>query len=281
MNQSAYDAAIRRVHKLLRLARSANEHEAAQAAAQAARLMEQYHIEQAELALAEEAEATPRMAEPIEPGLPAHGVKHDSFRREPAWQTYLVWAVQAQFACRSFHRGGQPHLFGRRSSVQAASYVFQFLVREIDRLAREAGAQQGRPGRSWYHAFRLGAASAVQGRLEAEAHRARAERRAKIAAARGVARGEPLAGEAPASEAPTNSHALMRLGKALERVEEDEREVEREYKAFAASFSKGRSLRTRYSAAGGGFQMGRDAGARIQITGARAGLGTGQRRLPT
>lgn len=163
---TSIDDVMNRIRKLLALSTSSNEHEAASAAAQAARLMREYDIEQARLEVAGEQHAAD---EPIE----NHRIEWERSGKRPVWRDFIVNGVTRSCGCHSYRSGSVPVLLGRLSATRTASYMYTFLVREIARLAEE-GWQRAKAdgscenGRTWKHSFSYGAALAVVERLREE-----------------------------------------------------------------------------------------------------------------
>lgn len=261
---------IDRVRKLLAASRSDNEHEAAIAAGHAARLMEQYQLSEASLRVAD----TSRAGEKIVDVTLAEG----QTKKRSAWRTSICYAVAASLGCRMWWRGSQHDVmcFGRESATQAWNYTCQYLFREVDRIADEAWEREeysatraGQTSRAWKNAFRVGAAGVVSERLLAQVREAQAARRAPAACAAPVAPEHEVA-EDDAPEPVEYNPAALAI------IEQDEREVESAYAR--------KGLRTRTSSLGRvasrtGYTAGREAGARVNLGGGRAGLPAGQGNL--
>jgi hypothetical protein len=231
-----------RIKKLLRLARdAANEHEAASAAERAAALMAEHEIHEATIRLDD---AEPAPAEPIDQ---AHVATRTA--RKVAWHMRLISPIGRSYGCRAYWMGGSIRLFGRLSSVQAATYTSAYLMREVERLADAEGVGQSR---AWRNAFRLGCASRISSRILAQ-----------------VAERERTA--AP-SAAPSPSAGALVL------VRRDRAEVETAYAGFSRGFRNGGSVGN-YSS-GGGYNAGHAAGERVHLgVGSRGGLKAGQGTL--
>jgi len=162
---------IDRIKKLLSLANSTNEHEAANAAAQAAELMQKHEIKQAQLAEEdEEVEVVNRFV-------------IDESKHLINWRATLMNGLAKSFGCHMFtwrtYSGGKPkmsyNVAGQPSKVDTISYMYQYLVAEVDRLADTAYRQEHLEcrkskvsppsARAWKNAFRLGAANTIYRRL--------------------------------------------------------------------------------------------------------------------
>lgn len=195
-----HDKVIDKIKKLLRLAESADVNEAATAAGQAQRLMEQYRIDQAILSVDEDAPDGAVDEENIkefsdEP-LAASG-------RLAQWKSSLGVAIASINGCRcvlSKEWSGRKFrttlcLVGHPSDVATVRYLFAYLVSEIERLCKERN--NGR-GRTWANSFRIGAVHTVRKRLQEAKEQARLDARKKLKG---------------------NTKALARISKALERVD--------------------------------------------------------------
>lgn len=256
---------VDKVRKLLDLSKATtNEHEAASAAEQAARLMRRHEIQEAELRLAE-GTASLRTPEPID------RVTATNTRKRVAWHSTLAHAVDAVTHTHFYWHGGNIIFFGRLSAVQTAAYMLQYLIREVDRLCT-AHFAPGAPGslgsRKYRNAFRLGCARRVADRLRMQ-----------------VAGDDPPAqvideAPAPAAGEPSPEDGVLML------IKQDRDEVEAAYKAI---FTRGpRGGRTGRAGAIGhvnsadGYRAGTRAGDRANIGGGRArgGLPAGQGVLP-
>jgi hypothetical protein len=147
-----------RVRKLLNLSRdSSNEHEAALAAQRAAVLMERHEIHEAELRALDEA-AHVRTPEPID-----KAIATPNAGKRTAWHCALAHGVSKKLHCHYYTSAGAIIFFGRLSTIQGASYLLQYLIREVERLTKHAAPP--RAGRAWHNAFKLGCAHRVATRL--------------------------------------------------------------------------------------------------------------------
>lgn len=249
-------AVIERIKKLLKLSTSSNEHEAALAAQRASELMRAHNIAEAQLRV-EEPEA--RGPEPI---VKDHTVDiKGNAKRAAKWKGHLVSASAKLYNCHVWLNHGEHKLFGRESDVQAAHYTAQYLIAEVDRIAKAAWAASPEKalgavsGRSWIPNFCLGAAVTVWQRCQ-EAAKDRLQKAQAAAAA--------------ASAGPVTALAI---------VAKDELQVYGEYAQFSRRFRKVSSGGSRVTQAGA-YDQGRAAGSSVNLSsGSRAGLGAGQGRL--
>ncbi|BCS55168.1 DUF2786 domain-containing protein [Geobacter sp. SVR] len=121
------EAIIDKIRKLLRLANSSNEHEAALAAARAQELLAKHNLDEAEL--------TEREI-PKEAGV----ASVDNVVKKPAsWVYLLASAVAGAFDCKYFHSPyhGRVSFVGVDLDHEVASFTFGYLYRTINRLAAE------------------------------------------------------------------------------------------------------------------------------------------------
>ncbi len=176
------DKIIDRIKKLMRLAESSNANEAANAAGQAQRLMEEHRIDQAVLDLGDE--------EPEgddEPIVDHGNAPLTVSGRMPQWKVSLSVALASANACRCYvgwkwDSAKHAHkrtlcLVGRPSDVATVSYLFGYLSKEIDRLTRLNA--RGR-GRTWANSYRLGAVAAIRKRLREANKEARDNARKRL-----------------------------------------------------------------------------------------------------
>ena len=113
---------FKKVKKLLKLAESANEHEAALAASRAADILEKYNLDMAEME-----------TEPDE--VDENGVAMKS-SKPAAWMESLLFTVVGTYFCRSIvHGKGRYTIVGSKADVEVARYTFDYLYGMVDRLA--------------------------------------------------------------------------------------------------------------------------------------------------
>jgi Protein of unknown function (DUF2786) len=242
MTQSVVD----KVRKLLRLSTSSNAHEAALAAAKAQELIDRHQLEQVCLEL-----DTPSvsMNEPIRKfdDAPLEGGQRDR------WRQALASCVARANSCRVFLVDSNIMLVGRPSDVDGVRYLFAWLVREVERLAQDAGAGKGR---TWRNNFRLGAVEAIRVQLQQQ-HTTFAETLRR--------------------EADGNPQALARVNQALVHLDERRTAVDAWVRAHMRI---GAAPRYAANYDGAARDAGRRAGASIAIGKARRGLSAGIKTLP-
>lgn len=157
-----HQEALDRVQKLLRLAKSDNPHEAANAAAMAQKIIDRHKLDVASL----EDTAT------VEP------VRDETLdSKTSSWLIRLAGTLAALNNVQHYYRPrrketawrvgaeGSIQLIGRASDVQTVRYLYQWLSKEIDRLCDRDGQGEGK---TWRNNFRLGAVESVGRRLREE-----------------------------------------------------------------------------------------------------------------
>lgn len=247
---------LNRVRKLLAVAgRATNEHEAANAAAHASRLMAEHNLTEAMLTVAGQSS---RVTEDISDEAILRS------QRASQWKGIVAFAVAQSYGCKQYWHGGNIKVFGRVSAVQATSYTCQYLWNEIERLTDAAWETSGvtpskRTTKSWKNSFRVGAASAVAYRLQADKALEVSQRH------------ETAAQVATQFEQVSSELALVLIDKDAEEVDEAY-EVRRKTFTGTKKFS-GYSRRDAYG-------QGAAAGASIAIGHARGALKRGTEVLP-
>lgn len=142
---------LRRVAKLLKLATSTNPNEAANAAAQAQRLMDEHRLSTDDVRGASD-------ADPMEQA----DVDMGGRKVRSVWRGRLAYSVGQHNGCVVFWVGARLQAVGRRSDVRVALYLYDYLAGEIDRLATRASIGRGR---AYANAFRNGAVGIIAQRL--------------------------------------------------------------------------------------------------------------------
>jgi hypothetical protein len=128
MNRSFYmettnNPIIEKIRKLLALANSSNEHEAALAAAHAQRLLSEHNLAMADV----EAKHHPQSADKVET---------TAAKTLPKWVRNLSGGVCSAFDCQAIHHPAQGKMsfIGVGADVQIAAYTFAYLDRTVRRL---------------------------------------------------------------------------------------------------------------------------------------------------
>lgn len=114
---------IDKIRKLLALANSSNEHEAALAAAHAQRLLSAHNLAMADI----ESEQKPQSADKVETSVS---------KTLPKWVRHLSAGVCTAFDCQGIHHPatGKLTFIGVGADVQIAAYTFAYLDKTIRRL---------------------------------------------------------------------------------------------------------------------------------------------------
>ncbi len=115
---------IEKIQKLLALANSSNEHEAALAAAHAQRLLSEHNLAMADV---EAKQQRPQSADKVETTVA---------KTLPKWVRNLSAGVCSAFDCQAIHHPAQGKMtfIGVGADVQVASYTFSYLDRTIRKL---------------------------------------------------------------------------------------------------------------------------------------------------
>ena len=115
---------IEKIRKLLALANSSNEHEAALAAAHAQRLLSEHNLAMADV---EAKQQRPQSAEKVETTVA---------KTLPKWVRNLSAGVCSAFDCQAIHHPAQGKMtfIGVGADVQVASYTFSYLDRTVRKL---------------------------------------------------------------------------------------------------------------------------------------------------
>lgn len=114
---------IEKIKKLLALANSSNEHEAALAAGHAQRLLSQHNLAMADI----EAQQHPQAADTVETSVA---------KILPKWVRNLSAGVCSAFDCQAIHHPalGKMTFIGVGADVQIAAYTFAYLNRTVRKL---------------------------------------------------------------------------------------------------------------------------------------------------
>ena len=151
---------IEKIKKLLALANSSNEHEAALAASHAQRLLSEHNLAMADI----DASHKPDKADRVEMKLS---------KTLPKWLRHLTAGVSAAFDCQAVHHPatGKMSFIGVGADVQVALYTFAYLERTVrqlcsDYMKQHVGASLANRHRELHRqSYYLGAVSTVNSRL--------------------------------------------------------------------------------------------------------------------
>lgn len=151
---------IEKIKKLLALASSSNEHEAALAAGHVQRLLAEHNLAMADI----EASRKPDKADRVETAVS---------KTLPKWLRHLSAGVSSAFDCQAVHHPatGMMTFIGVGADVQIAAYTFTYLDRTVRKLCGSYMKQHVSPGLAnrhrelLRHSYYLGAVSTITGRL--------------------------------------------------------------------------------------------------------------------
>lgn len=145
-------AVIEKIKKLLKLSKSDNVNEAATAASQAQRLMDEYRVS---------AEALQEAREPItEAAEPLDGDRRGT--RVVPWKLHLAAHISKSNGCATLVQGSALLMIGRESDAAVSRYLYAFCVHEITRLAKRDAKGKGA---AYINQYRLGCVGAILEKL--------------------------------------------------------------------------------------------------------------------
>lgn len=242
-----HQEAIEKAVKLLRLAQSSNQHEAALAASRAQEIMDRHKLE----GLSADYD-TDKPKQPDEPIADFKADLMDPSTQNATWKSRLAATVAKVNECKVYIRKQRTYapngkatltsgfaIVGRASDAQTVRYIYGWLSGEIDRLAH---AQCAGYGATFYNNFRIGAVESVCARLEA----ARKETE------------QAMRQEAMVSP---NAMAMVHIKNAIACRDEQARAVER----WVDNNLKLRNVSSSYRPDFTARQLGQKAGAQINI----------------
>jgi len=151
---------VEKIKKLLALANSNNEHEAALAASHAQRLLAEHNLAMADI----EASNRPDKADKVETAVS---------KTLPKWMRHLSAGVSSAFDCQAIHHPatGKMTFIGVGADVQIAAYTFTYLDRTVRKLCSTymkghvSGTAADRHRELMRHSYYLGAVSTITIRL--------------------------------------------------------------------------------------------------------------------
>lgn len=167
LDKLARERAMDKIRKLLAMAEGkANEHESANAASQAEKLMRHYQIEAGEVTLKEieQDESFERSFE----GVSFEGLKGHKPKQAPTWVGVIAISCGEAFTCKvdlvGTPEGLMVRFSGYQMDVMLCKWVYRFLCETVYRISKE---QMKGMGMSAAKSFRAGAAGVLQNRLYA------------------------------------------------------------------------------------------------------------------
>jgi hypothetical protein len=151
---------IEKIKKLLALASSSNEHEAALAASHAQRLLAEHNLAMTDIEAAHKPHKADKMETSVSKSL-------------PKWVRSLSAGVSTAFDCQAIHHPatGKMTFIGVGADVQIAAYTFTYLDRTVRKLCRTYMKQYvgstiaNRHRELMRHSYYLGAVSTINDRL--------------------------------------------------------------------------------------------------------------------
>lgn len=154
------DPIIARIQKLLALAGSSNEHEAALAAAHAQRLLAEHNLAMADIESAQKPQSVDKVEAQVS-------------RTLPKWVRHLSAGICTAFDCQAIHHPlqGKMTFIGVGADVQIAAYTFSYLDKTVRRLCSSYMKQHvssdlpNRHRELKRQSYYLGAVSTIIGRL--------------------------------------------------------------------------------------------------------------------
>ena len=155
-SQTEYEKALAKAAKLLRLSSSSNPHEAALAASKAQEILDRYKIDRLSINIDGNSDA------PEEPIKDFGFDPLDSSNTAATWRVRLACSLAARNQSKVYLHGSALCLIGRASDVSTVRYMYGYLTREVDRLAKRdcAGC-----GRTYANNYRLGVVDTISRRL--------------------------------------------------------------------------------------------------------------------
>jgi hypothetical protein len=152
---------IDKIKKLLALADSCNEHEAALAATHVQRLLAAHNLAMADITSSERPDKADR-------------VETDVARSLPKWVRHLSAGVSSAFDCQAIHHPatGKMTFIGVGADVQVAAYTFTYLDRTVRKLCTgylrqyASAGIAGRQRELMRHSYYLGAVSTITRQLK-------------------------------------------------------------------------------------------------------------------
>lgn len=239
---------MQKAAKLLRLANSDNPHEAALAASRAQEIIDRYKLNMDSAMMGEAGE--------IESNEPVEDFERDPLDRDKVlqrWKAQLAMSIAKHNQCYVWRNAGNLNLVGRPSDVSTVRYFFTFIVREIERLAdRDCKGC----GRTYWNNFRLGAVETVTKKLAAQ-------------------HSETIATVKTEAQAQ-GSMALVIVEKNLALLDKRTEEA-REFAHKGRNLRAGKASSAQYHSSA--RDAGRQAGASINVGGAKHSLGAGAAKM--
>ncbi|MDJ0556214.1 MAG: DUF2786 domain-containing protein [Microcoleaceae cyanobacterium MO_207.B10] len=141
---------LEKISKLLALANSPNENEAALAAEKAAELLAKHNLCIADLGEDQDEDITKGII--------------DKTGRYVTWKMWILAGIASANGCQAMRSTytGEMRLVGTETNIMVSKYLYQYLTTVVDKLVKQ---HRGK-GRSFIHGFRVGCATRLRQRLE-------------------------------------------------------------------------------------------------------------------
>lgn len=141
---------LEKISKLLALANSPNEHEAALAAEKAAELLAQHNLSVADLGQEKDEDITKGII--------------DRTGRYVTWKMWILAGIANANGCQAMRSTytGEMRLVGTGTNITVSKSLYEYLTAVVDNLAKQ---HRGK-GRTFINAFRVGCATRLRQRLE-------------------------------------------------------------------------------------------------------------------
>jgi hypothetical protein len=168
VDQDRLKKALEQVAKLRELSKSQNANEAAAAAAAAARIIDKFRISEAQL----EAEMDAADREPVQNEEDPIITANPKSTVIAQWKVNLANSLGRHFGVYVLRvkRGGKQlqdivTLTGRSSDVQVVRYFYDWLSKEVERLAHKANIENGKGGASFTVTYKNGCVAGIDYQL--------------------------------------------------------------------------------------------------------------------
>ena len=155
----AEESIISKIHKLLALATSDNENEAALAAAKAQSLLIEYNVSDEEL----EEYSTVKNEKVVE--VRTYGKTRSRIK----WRVNLAFPIARANLCKVIMSSGSSLIWiGKKTNIEVAQYLYDTITADLERIAdrewKNVGAHLSH-GKTWKNSFYYGAIEVIEDRL--------------------------------------------------------------------------------------------------------------------
>jgi len=245
-----YEEALRKAISCLKLSNSANQHEAALAAAKAQEIIDRYNLSTEDMEYGDKAKEPEENITDF-----SNDPLHEVCQVDTLWTLRLAYVVSELNGCRSFFHtkasgSAVVKIIGRPSDVQTVRYLFNYLESEVRRITRLEC--KGR-SRRYQIDFRTGVVDTINHKLQQQRQQTFTEVQ---------------------SEAP-NAMALVRVQTSIVKIEQKVKSVDQ----WMKDNLKLREPKFRKQADWTARQHGQVAGEQVRFTKATGALGSDRQRL--